>query len=97
MVVKCFLGDVCLVLDGMDDWRVMEGSGMNWNRMELDGTGWSAFGSNGISFSPLYLATVLLLQDIVGLPLQHNMAASHLSQRAVRDLQGPDGYGTTPQ
>ena len=79
------------------EWSELESDGTGWNWMELDGTGWSAFGSNGISFSPLYLATVLLLQDIVGLPLQHNMAASHLSQRAVRDLQGPDGYGTTPQ
>ena len=68
--------------------------------MERGGIEWNALGSSvmvGNSFSPLYLATVLLLQDIVGLPLQHNMAASHLSQRAVRDLQGPDGYGTTPQ
>ena len=82
----------------------MESDGREWNELEFDEVGWNGvelngmlLGRNGTSFSPLYLATVLLLQDIVGLPLQHNMAASHLSQRAVRDLQGPDGYGTTPQ
>ena len=32
---------VCLVLDGMDDWKVVEGNGMNWSRMESDGTGWN--------------------------------------------------------
>ena len=52
MVLKCFLGGVCLVLDGMDGWRVMEGSGMNWSRMERGGTEWNVFGDKWNLFFP---------------------------------------------
>jgi hypothetical protein len=41
MVLKCLLEGVCLVLDGMDEWKVMEGNGVNWSRMEPGGTGWN--------------------------------------------------------